>query len=318
MRSRFKTPLKSWLFQASKRNCSNCADNCNDQRLLDFKIRNSIYETFHTSLHIKENHDYNFSFYRDDSLAIIQASPHQTEQIKKDICNIFGEHSLKVTMEANKTVVNFLDVPLNLSNGKHMPYNKSNNIPLYIDEQSNHPPRIISNISQSINALPEISHNKESFNIAAPIYQKVLNNKGYMHLSTFSDQSSTHTSNSRRKNRKRHWILKRDFWQTPIQQECDNQRRECLPQATWRGFPEEHAFHEFFNRNIDMQANTLSKISNLEIFSIPLVVTLKIWTILCCSFFFPYSYLIMEIAALVVLIKPFPGASVAGRHGILY
>ena len=38
-------PLKSWLFQASIRNCLNCIHNCDDHSLLDFKICSSIYET---------------------------------------------------------------------------------------------------------------------------------------------------------------------------------------------------------------------------------------------------------------------------------
>ena len=32
-----QTPLKSWLFQASIRNCFNCVHNCDDHGLLDFK-----------------------------------------------------------------------------------------------------------------------------------------------------------------------------------------------------------------------------------------------------------------------------------------
>ena len=48
-RSRVQTQFKSWLFQASIRNC---VDNCDDHSLLDFKIRSSIYGTFHRSLHI--------------------------------------------------------------------------------------------------------------------------------------------------------------------------------------------------------------------------------------------------------------------------
>ena len=34
---RVQTPLKSWLFQASIRNCLNCVRNCEDHSLLDFK-----------------------------------------------------------------------------------------------------------------------------------------------------------------------------------------------------------------------------------------------------------------------------------------
>ena len=43
-RSRVQSPLKSWLFQASIRNCLNCVHNCDDHSSLDFKIRSSIYE----------------------------------------------------------------------------------------------------------------------------------------------------------------------------------------------------------------------------------------------------------------------------------
>ena len=32
-------------------NCLNCVHNCDDHSLLDFKIRSSIYEIFHISLH---------------------------------------------------------------------------------------------------------------------------------------------------------------------------------------------------------------------------------------------------------------------------
>ena len=50
-RSRVQTPLKSWLFRASIRNCLNCVHNCDDHGLLDFKSAVQYnYETFHISL----------------------------------------------------------------------------------------------------------------------------------------------------------------------------------------------------------------------------------------------------------------------------
>ena len=153
---------------------------------------------------IREIHDYNFGLYRDDGLGITKASPRQTEKVKKNLCDIFGKHGLKIIIEANKKIVNFLDVSLNLSTGTYMPFNKPNNIPLYINKKSNHPPRIVSNIPQSINRrLSEISYDKESFDKAAPFYQKALDNSGYKHLLTFSSNIPTQTSNSKRKNRKR-------------------------------------------------------------------------------------------------------------------
>ena len=78
-------------------------------------------------------------------------SPRQVELTKKDLCAIFNEHGLKITIGANKKCVNFLDVTLNLSTSKHVPYTKPNNTPLYIHTKSNHPPMIIKNLPESIN-----------------------------------------------------------------------------------------------------------------------------------------------------------------------
>ena len=40
-RSRVQTPLKSWIFQASLRNCENCVHNCEDHSFTWFHIRSS-------------------------------------------------------------------------------------------------------------------------------------------------------------------------------------------------------------------------------------------------------------------------------------
>ena len=125
--------------------------------------------------------------YRDDGLGVTKASPRQAELIKKELCSIFAKYGLKITIEANKKVVNFLDVTLNLANGKYLPYNKPGNIPLYVNKKSNHPPRIIENIPKSINKrLSEISLDEDSFSKAAPLYQKAVDDSGYNHRLSFS------------------------------------------------------------------------------------------------------------------------------------
>ena len=92
-----------------------------------------------------------FGLYRDGGLEISKASPRQTELIKKDQCSRFGNYCPKITIEAFKKTVNFLDVTLKLSTGKYVAYTKSGNVPLYVNRKSNHPPRIIENIPKSIN-----------------------------------------------------------------------------------------------------------------------------------------------------------------------
>ena len=83
--------------------------------------------------------DINVGLYRDDGLATCNLGPRQTEQTKKRICQIFSELGLKITIEANKKVVDFLDITLDLDKDEFKPYMKPNNTPLYVHRDSNHP-----------------------------------------------------------------------------------------------------------------------------------------------------------------------------------
>ena len=58
--------------------------------------------------------------------------PRQVENMKKEICCIFKDNGLKITMEANKKSVNFLDVTMCLATGKHHPYMKEGNAIKYV------------------------------------------------------------------------------------------------------------------------------------------------------------------------------------------
>ena len=79
---------------------------------------------------ITHKHGENFGLYRDDGLGVLNAAPREIEIIKKDLCSIFNNHGLKITIEANKKIVDFLDVTLNLSTQKYQPFTKPNNTPL--------------------------------------------------------------------------------------------------------------------------------------------------------------------------------------------
>ena len=57
----------------------------------------------------------NVGLYRDDGIAITDATPRDAENIKKEICRIFNNNGLRITIEANKQVINFLDVTFNLN-----------------------------------------------------------------------------------------------------------------------------------------------------------------------------------------------------------
>ena len=86
----------------------------------------------------------NIGLYRDDGLGVSNATNRQLENIKKQLCSIFKQEGLSITVEANMKEVNFLDVNLDLRTGLYKTFTKPNDTPLYIHKKSNHPPSIIS------------------------------------------------------------------------------------------------------------------------------------------------------------------------------
>ena len=119
--------------------------------------------------------------------------------MKKEFCKIFKENGLKITIEANKKVINFLDVTLNLTNGKFYPYMKPGNQPTYVNSSSNHPPCVLKAIPEGVNTrLCSISSDAEVFDRAAPPYQKALKESGFNHVLKFSKPE--HKIQQRRRN----------------------------------------------------------------------------------------------------------------------
>jgi len=129
--------------------------------------------------------------YRDDGLAVCKATPKQIEKTKQEVCEIFKSNGLKITIEANKKTINFLDVTLDLTSGSYKPFMKPNNKILYVHRQSNHPPALLKNIPENINKrLTSISSNQKVFDEAIPPYQKALDESGYNHNLTYNPQPS--------------------------------------------------------------------------------------------------------------------------------
>ena len=56
--------------------------------------------------------------------------------MKKEICEIFRQEGLSITIQANIKVVDFLDVTLDLSTGVFKPFMKPNNTPTYVNKGS--------------------------------------------------------------------------------------------------------------------------------------------------------------------------------------
>ena len=124
--------------------------------------------------------DVDIGLYRDDGLAISNATPRGTENIKKQICRIFSQNGPRITIEANKQIINFLHVTFNLNSNTYQPFTKPNTTLQYLHRESNHPTITTKNIPAGINRrLSFLSSDKASFDQAAPPYQKALDESGY-------------------------------------------------------------------------------------------------------------------------------------------
>ena len=139
--------------------------------------------------------------YRDDGLAVFKnKSGPESEKIKKSIQAIFRENELKITIQCNLKIVDYLDVTFNLTDSSYRPFNKTNNEINYIHKQSNHPPSIINQLLLPVaRRLSKLSLNERILNYSIPTYQEALIKAGYNHKLTYSKQDQKKDNSQQRK-----------------------------------------------------------------------------------------------------------------------
>ena len=148
----------------------------------------------------KQKLNANLGIFRDDGLGTSSSTPRQIEQIKKKICEVYRQHGLSITVEANKKVVQFLDVEFSLENDTFKPFIKPNDVPLYVHIQSDHPPSVLNNIPAAINRrISALSSNLKMFESVAPLYQEALNRAGYNHILKYEPVITTNKKGRSRK-----------------------------------------------------------------------------------------------------------------------
>jgi hypothetical protein len=126
-----------------------------------------------------------------------------------------------------------------------MPYNKPNNKPTYVNTKSNHPPTILNNIPLSVNKrLSDISSDFDSFNDAAPLYQRALTQSGYQHTLTYAP--STTPNNRALRNRTRNIV-----WYNPPYSKnvSTNIGLKFLKLIDEEFATDKSVLHKIFNRN---------------------------------------------------------------------
>jgi hypothetical protein len=181
--------------------------------------------------------------YRDDGIAVCKATPKEIEKTKQEVNNVFKSNGLKITIEANKKIVNFLDVTFDLTNGHFKPYMKPNNKLVYVHQQSNHPPTLLRNIPVNINTrITSISSSEIIFNKAIIPYQKAITESGYDYKLTYNPQPNQH---SRRKNRKRNITWYNPPWDSNVKTNVGKLFLNTIDKC----FTKNHPLHMIFNRH---------------------------------------------------------------------
>ena len=188
----------------------------------------------------------NFGLYRDDGLSVFKSRRGRTpERIKQDLQSKFREYGdgLEIVIECNKTVVNYLDVTLNLKDGSFKPYLKPGNKLQYINTQSNHPPNVITQVPKTIEKrLSDHSSNENIFTIAKAPYEKALKESGYNVKLSYKPTNKT---NTQPKNRKRNIT----WFNPPYNQNVETKVARRFLQLIDKHFPKHHKFSKIFNRN---------------------------------------------------------------------
>merc|ERR1712083_229122 len=117
-----------------------------------------------------------FALYRDDGICAIRGSKSDVDDLCKEIKVIFKKVELKIDIPTGPSKsVDFLDLNLNLTTGHHAPFRKPLNTPLFIHKDSNHPPRIKSEIPKMVcKRLSNNSSNKQIFDRSKQPYIEAL------------------------------------------------------------------------------------------------------------------------------------------------
>ena len=185
--------------------------------------------------------------YRDDFVTDSDKDTNENEDIKKAICEVFTDNGLHLKAQANQKVIDFLDVTLNLNTGEYSPYNKPNNIPVYVNAGSNHPPKVLQNIALGVQKrLSTNSSSEEVFNKAKPMYQDALNKAGHKHQLKY-EPVDVNSLNKKRKKRKRY---KRLFWFTPpYEMTVASSLGKDFINLVKEEFPPGHPYHSVLNEH---------------------------------------------------------------------
>ena len=185
-----------------------------------------------------------YGLYRDDGLAIIDScSPSAMERLSKQLRSKIKEFGFKITIDAGRRAVNFLDVTLDLIKNTYYPYRKPNSSIQYINNRSNHPYHIKKALPGMIERrLRSLSKNAEVFNKTKAPYDDALIKSGYPIRTLNYEEPSTGVR--KRKRNRRQCI----FFNPPFCESVATNVGKQFLKLVDKHFGKHHVYHRIFNR----------------------------------------------------------------------
>ena len=186
--------------------------------------------------------------YRDDGLGVLKnLSGPETERKKKAIVKLFKDCGLRITIQANLRIVNFLDVELNLDTSTYQPYRKPDNNPIYLDKNSNHPKTVLDQLPKSIaKRISDISSNESVFNKSIPLYQEALKKSAFKEKLCYTMYENAGDNNREEKKRRKRKII---WFNPPFSMNVKTNVGKTFLKLVRKHFPRGNPLNKIFNKN---------------------------------------------------------------------
>ena len=180
----------------------------------------------------------------DDGLAVFKnKSDPESEKNKKSIQAIFRGSELKITIQCNLKILDYLDVTFNLTDSSYRPFSKTSNEINYIHRQSNHPSSIIKQLPLSVERrLSKFSSNEKIFNDSIPMYEEALTQAGYNHKLTYQKQDQKKDNSQQHK---RQIICFNPLYSKNVTTKVEKLFLSLID----KHLPPHHKLHKSFNQN---------------------------------------------------------------------
>ena len=194
--------------------------------------------------------------YRDDGAIMTYNLPRANQRLVEVIKAVFMEEQLNITIEANVSVLNFLDVTLDITNAEYRPYHKENHTPIYVHAESNHPQSILKQIPLTVQRrISNLCSDSQVFEREKLFYEDALGRSGYTTKLTY-----TPSTTSRGKQRGRQVI----WYNPPYCRSVKTRLGAAFLDIVTNSFPKSHPLNKILNRNtIKLSPSCMSNMKSI-------------------------------------------------------